>query len=244
MYSVMSTISQFISEPIMQLLHGYEHSAWMMAVLLGLIGALAPCQITGNMSAITFYGSRTLHRSSILQEIMFFMMGKVVVFSGLGLLAWLLGQSFETKMTLYFPIFRQAIGPMLLLTGFVLIGLVKFTFLQRLSSKLPPIVKEGNLGAFLMGASFSIAFCPTMFVLFFVWLMPIVASTPYGFILPSIFGVATAVPLIIMLLLLYVFNAKRLIVRTSMKMGRSMQMIAGLLLLLVGMIDTITYWGL
>ncbi len=172
------------------------------------------------------------------------MMGKVVVFSGLGLLAWLLGQSFETKMTLYFPIFRQAIGPMLLLTGFVLIGLVKFTFLQRLSSKLPPIVKEGNLGAFLMGASFSIAFCPTMFVLFFVWLMPIVASTSYGFILPSIFGVATAVPLIIMLLLLYVFNAKRLIVRTSMKMGRSMQMIAGLLLLLVGMIDTITYWGL
>ncbi|MEK5486327.1 MULTISPECIES: urease accessory protein UreH domain-containing protein [Lysinibacillus] len=244
MYSVMSTISQFISEPITQLLHGYEHSAWMMAVLLGLIGALAPCQITGNMSAITFYGSRTLHRSSILQEIMFFMMGKVVVFSGLGLLAWLLGQSFETKMTLYFPIFRQAIGPMLLLTGFVLIGLVKFTFLQRLSSKLPPIVKEGKLGAFLMGASFSIAFCPTMFVLFFVWLMPVVASTSYGFILPSIFGVATAVPLIIMLLLLYVFNAKRLIVRTSMKMGRSMQMIAGLLLLLVGMIDTITYWGL
>ncbi len=244
MYSVMSTISQFISEPITQLLHGYEHSAWMMAVLLGLIGALAPCQITGNMSAITFYGSRTLHRSSILQEIMFFMMGKVVVFSGLGLLAWLLGQSFETKMTLYFPIFRQAIGPMLLLTGFVLIGLVKFTFLQRLSSKLPPIVKEGKLGAFLMGASFSIAFCPTMFVLFFVWLMPVVASTSYGFILPSIFGVATAVPLIIMLPLLYVFNAKRLIVRTSMKMGRSMQMIAGLLLLLVGMIDTITYWGL
>ncbi|HBT72955.1 MAG TPA: cytochrome C biosynthesis protein [Lysinibacillus sp.] len=244
MYSVMSAISQFISEPITQLLHGYEHSAWMMAVLLGLIGALAPCQITGNMSAITFYGSRTLHRSSILQEIMFFMMGKVVVFSGLGLLAWLLGQSFETKMTLYFPIFRQAIGPMLLLTGFVLIGLVKFTFLQRLSSKLPPIVKEGKLGAFLMGASFSIAFCPTMFVLFFVWLMPVVASTSYGFILPSIFGVATAVPLIIMLLLLYVFNAKRLIVRTSMKMGRSMQMIAGLLLLLVGMIDTITYWGL
>lgn len=95
-----------------------------------------------------------------------------------------------------------------------------------------------------MGASFSIAFCPTMFVLFFVWLMPVVASTSYGFILPSIFGVATAVPLIIMLLLLYVFNAKRLIVRTSMKMGRSMQMIAGLLLLLVGMIDTITYWGL
>ncbi|WP_249712858.1 sulfite exporter TauE/SafE family protein, partial [Bacillus cereus] len=80
----------------------------------------------------------------------------------------------------------------------VLIGLVNITFRQRLSSKLPPIVKEGNLGAFLMGASFSIAFCPTMFVLFCVWLMPIVASTSYGFILPSIFGVATAVPLIIM----------------------------------------------
>ncbi|MED4699710.1 sulfite exporter TauE/SafE family protein [Lysinibacillus capsici] len=244
MYSILSTISQFISEPLTQFVQGYEHSALMMAILLGLIGAFAPCQLTGNMSAITFYGNRTLQKSSNWQEIMFFIVGKVVVFSALGFCAWLFGQSFETKMTVYFPIFRQAMGPIMLLTGLVLIGLFKLTFLQRLTLLLPPVVKEGKIGSFLMGASFSIAFCPTMFVLFFVWLMPLVASASYGLLLPSIFGVATAVPLIIMLLLIYVFDAKRLILRKSMKMGRAIQLTAGILLILIGITDTITYWGM
>lgn len=244
MYSVLSSISQLISEPLTQFVRGYEHSALMMAILLGLIGAFAPCQLTGNMSAITFYGNRTLQKSSNWQEIMFFIVGKVVVFSALGFCAWLFGQSFETKMTVYFPIFRQAMGPIMLLTGLVLIGLFKLTFLQRLTLLLPPVVKEGKIGSFLMGASFSIAFCPTMFVLFFVWLMPLVASASYGLLLPSIFGVATAVPLIIMLLLIYVFDAKRLILRKSMKMGRAIQMTAGILLILIGITDTITYWGM
>lgn len=86
MYSILSTISQFISEPLTQFVQGYEHSALMMAILLGLIGAFAPCQLTGNMSAITFYGNRTLQKSSNWQEIMFFIVGKVVVFSVLGFL--------------------------------------------------------------------------------------------------------------------------------------------------------------
>jgi len=178
------------------------------------------------------------------QEILFFILGKIVVFSGLGLFAWLFGQSFETKMTLYFPIFRQAIGPIMMMTGLVLLGLLKLKFLYRLSSLIPPVVKGGKLGSFLMGASFSIAFCPTMFVLFFVWLMPIVTGASYGFILPSIFGVATSIPLLLMLLFIYLFDAKRLILRTSMKMGRVIQIVAGLLLLLLGMVDTITYWGI
>lgn len=173
-----------------------------------------------------------------------FILGKIVVFSGLGLFAWLFGQSFETKMTLYFPIFRQAIGPIMLMTGLVLLGLLKLKFLNRLSTLIPPVMKGGKLGSFLMGASFSIAFCPTMFVLFFVWLMPIVTSTTYGFILPSIFGVATSIPLLIMLLFIYLFDAKRLILRTSMKMGRVIQKVAGILLLLLGIVDTITYWGI
>ncbi len=244
LYSFLSAISQFLSEPFNQFLNTYEHSAWAMALLLGLIGALAPCQITGNMSAITFYGNKTLQMKNNWQEILFFILGKIVVFSGLGLFAWLFGQSFETKMTLYFPIFRQAIGPIMMMTGLVLLGVWKLKFLNRLSTLIPPVMKGGKLGSFLMGASFSIAFCPTMFVLFFVWLMPIVTGTSYGFILPSIFGVATSIPLLIMLLFMYLFDAKRLILRTSMKMGRVIQKVAGILLLLLGIVDTITYWGI
>lgn len=237
MYTLMSKISQIISNPISEFLNAYEHAPLIMAILLGLIGALAPCQITGNMSAITFYGNRTM-------QIVFFIVGKVIVFSLLGFFAWIFGQSFETKMTVYFPIFRQAIGPIMIITGLVLIGIFKIKFLNRISSLLPTVLKEGEIGSLLMGASFSLAFCPTMFVLFFVWLMPTVASTSYGLVLPAIFGVATSVPLLIMLALIHFFYEKRVIIRFSMRMGRVIQNVAGVILIIIGVTDTITYWAL
>ncbi|MCL1694500.1 sulfite exporter TauE/SafE family protein [Lysinibacillus sp. BPa_S21] len=244
MYSLMSKISQIISEPITIFLNSYEHSPFIIAILLGLIGALAPCQLTGNMSAITFYGSRTLQMKNNWQEIVFFMLGKVVVFSVIGIFAWLFGQSFETGMTKYFPMFRKAIGPIMLVTGLVLIGVLKLKFLNRISTYIPSVINEGKLGSFLMGASFSIAFCPTMFVLFFVWLMPTVATSSYGLILPAIFGIATSGPLLVMLGLIHLFGAKRFIMRTSMRMGRVIQNVAGVILIFIGISDTITYWGL
>ncbi|MGE7090523.1 sulfite exporter TauE/SafE family protein [Lysinibacillus sp. NPDC048646] len=244
MYSFMSEISQLVSGPITLFLTSYKHSPFIIAVLLGLIGALAPCQLTGNMSAITFYGNRTIQMKSNGGDIVFFIIGKVVVFSIIGLFAWLFGQSFETEMTVYFPLLRQAIGPIMLLTGLVLMGILRLKFLHRIPSFIPQILKEGKVGSFLMGASFSIAFCPTMFVLFFVWLMPTVVTTSFGFILPGVFGIATSVPLIVMLALIHMFDTKRLIMKSSMKMGRGIQTIAGILLVIIGVTDTITYWGL
>jgi len=244
MYNLMSKISQIISNPISEFLNAYEHAPLIIAILLGLIGALAPCQLTGNMSAITFYGNRTMQMKSNWQEIVFFIVGKVIVFSLLGFFAWIFGQSFETKMTVYFPVFRQAIGPIMLITGLVLIGIFKLKFLNRISSLLPTVLKEGKIGSLLMGASFSLAFCPTMFVLFFVWLMPTVASTSYGLVLPAIFGIATSVPLLIMLALIHFFYEKRVIIRFSMKMGRAIQNVAGVILIIIGVTDTITYWAL
>jgi len=240
----MSKISQIISNPISEFLNAYEHAPLIIAILLGLIGALAPCQLTGNMSAITFYGNRTMQMKSNWQEIVFFIVGKVIVFSLLGFFAWIFGQSLETKMTVYFPVFRQAIGPIMLITGLVLIGIFKLKFLNRISSLLPTVLKEGKIGSLLMGASFSLAFCPTMFVLFFVWLMPTVASTSYGLVLPAIFGIATSVPLLIMLALIHFFYEKRVIIRFSMKMGRVIQNVAGVILIIIGVTDTITYWAL
>ncbi|MEK4229154.1 urease accessory protein UreH domain-containing protein [Solibacillus sp. FSL H8-0538] len=244
MYSLMSEISQIFSEPITLFLNSYEHSPLIVAILLGLVGAVAPCQLTGNMSAITFYGNRTIQKDRYLGEIIYFILGKVVVFSFIGLLAWLFGQSFETRMTEYFPIFRKIIGPLMILTGFVLLGILKLRFLNRVTAHIPMVLKEGKFGSFMLGVSFSLAFCPTMFVLFFIWLMPTVVSTSYGFVLPAIFGIATSIPLILLFGLIWFFDAKRFIMKKSMKIGRAVQKIAGVILIIIGVFDTITYWGI
>lgn len=244
MYSLMAMFSQTISEPVTVFLHSSEHSPIIVALLLGLIGAVAPCQLTGNMSAVTFYGNRTVQMKNNWGEIVAFIAGKVVVFSLIGFLAWIFGQSFETKMTEYFPLFRKVIGPLLVVTGLVLLGIFKLRFLNRLTMYIPMALKEGKSGSFMLGASFSLAFCPTMFVLFFVWLMPTVVSTTYGFLLPAVFGIATSIPLILLFVLIWLFDAKKIIMKRSMKMGRMIQRIAGVVLVIIGLFDTITYWGI
>lgn len=242
MYSLMSKISQTISNPVTDFLHSFEHFPIVVALLLGLIGAAAPCQLTGNLSAITFYGNRTIQMKGNWGEIISFIVGKIVVFSLIGLLAWIFGRSFETKMTEFFPIFRKAIGPLMMVTGLVLLGIFKFGFINRLTMRIPLVLKEGKLGSFLLGASFSLAFCPTMFILFFVWLMPTVLSTSYGFVLPAVFGFATSLPLILLFILIWLFDARQLIMKKSMKLGKVIQNLAGIIILMIGLFDTITYW--
>lgn len=243
-YSFLSQISQIISNPITTFLHSYEHSPFIIALLLGLIGAVAPCQLTGNISAITLYGSRTMQMNKSWGVITAFIIGKVMVYSAIGLFAWLFGQSFEAKITEYFSLFRKIIGPLLMITGLLLIGVLKLRFINSVMLQTPERFKKGMIGAFLLGASFAIAFCPTMFVLFFVWLMPTVVSTSYGLVLPAIFGLATSIPVIIILSFIWYFDMKGLIMKSSMKAGRIIQRIAGIVLIFIGFLDTITYWGI
>ncbi|ATP41632.1 cytochrome C biosynthesis protein [Solibacillus sp. R5-41] len=242
MYSWLFQISQTISGPVSTFLHSYEHSPIIIAILLGLIGALAPCQLTGNMSAITLFGNRAIQMDNNWREIIAFMSGKVVVYVSIGSLAWIFGQSFETKLIEYFPIFRKAMGPLLILTGLILLGMLKLRFLDSISSHIPMVLKKGKIGSFLLGAGFAMAFCPTMFVLFFVWLMPTVIATSYGIVLPAIFGVMTSLPLLIILWLIWYFGVRGHIMKKSMKLGRVIQKVAGVVLMVIGILDTITYW--
>lgn len=244
MYGLLAKLSQIITEPVTILIDAFGQYPLVVALLLGLLGAVAPCQLTGNMSAITLYGNRTLQMKDNIGEILAFMAGKIVVFSLLGFFVWLLGESFETSLTAYFPVFRKIIGPVIIVTGLVLLGILKLHFLQKLTMRIPMRLRSGKLGSFMLGASFSLAFCPTMFVLFFFWLMPLVVGTSYGLILPAVFGVATSLPLILILLLLWIFDAKRLIMKTGMKAGRIVQRFAGVFLILIGIVDTITYWAI
>ncbi|MHA6258487.1 cytochrome c biogenesis CcdA family protein [Sporosarcina sp. CAU 1771] len=244
MYSLMSKISQTITEPVTILINNFEQFPLLVAFLLGLVGAVAPCQLTGNMSAITLYGNRTIQMKDNMAEIVAFILGKVAVFSSIGLFVWFFGESFKTSLTELFPLFRKVIGPLIILTGLVLLGVLSLRFLQKITKHIPMRLRNGKLGSFMLGVSFSLAFCPTMFVIYFVWLMPLVVTNSYGFVLPAVFGVATSLPLILLFILIWIFDAKRLIMKRSMRIGRIVQRFAGVTLIIIGIMDTITFWGI
>ena len=157
---------------------------------------------------------------------------------------WLLGREFEQNLTLYFPWLRKIMGPLLVIVGLFMMGFIKLTGTLNLLKGLNVYKSENPFGSFMLGFSFSLAFCPTMFVLFFVTLMPVVVSSTYGFILPPIFAIGTAIPLLIFIFIIWFIGGSGMIMKKGRKFGMVIQRIAGVLMLILGIFDTLTYWSL
>ena len=206
MYDILSSISRLLSSPIVNLMYETKQIPLLASFLLGIVGALAPCQLTGNISAITFYGNKSLQTKKQWSEALLFITGKAVVYSCLGLAAWMIGQEFQTTITSFFAVFRKVIGPFILFLGLFLFGVFNLNWITRIFGFIPTTHKNGKWGSFLMGGSFSIAFCPTMFVLFFLTLMPMVLSSNYGIILPSVFSIGTSLPLFILMIMIWLLG--------------------------------------
>ncbi|MEH6956397.1 urease accessory protein UreH domain-containing protein [Neobacillus drentensis] len=244
MYGILSQFSSVVSKPFTNIAYSLESWPIVFAFILGLIGALAPCQLTGNISAVTLYGNRSIQKKIAWKDVFFFTLGKVVAFSLLGVLVWLLGRGFEQNLTLYFPWLRKIMGPLLVIVGFFMLGFIKLKGTINLLKGSKEYKSDNPLGSFMLGFSFSLAFCPTMFILFFVTLMPVVLSSAYGFILPPIFAIGTAIPLLIFIFIIWYLGASGVIMKKGRKFGIVVQRIAGVLMLLLGIFDTLTYWTL
>jgi cytochrome c biogenesis protein CcdA len=244
MYSILSQISGMISKPFFIIANDLQSWPILFALLLGLVGALAPCQLTGNISAVTLYGNRSIQNKIAWKDVFNFTLGKVVAFSLLGVLVWLLGKGIEQNLTLYFPWLRKIMGPVLIIVGLFMLGFIKINGTLNLFKGSKKYTHENPFGSFMLGLSFSLAFCPTMFVLFFITLMPVVLSSPYGFILPPVFALGTAIPLLIVILIIWYLGGSGTLMKKGRRFGTVIQRIAGILMLILGIFDTITYWSL
>lgn len=244
MYQFFSEISNLISRPLINIGLQTMSIPVLSAFILGIVGAVAPCQFTGNLGAITVYGNQSLQRSVAWQGVFFFILGKIAVFSGFGLLIWFVGNEVKETLMLYFPWIRKVVGPILIIIGLFMLGFI--TFSKAISFSIFPekFKAKGNLGAFLMGASFTLGFCPTMFTLFFVTLMPMATAVPYGAILPVFFAIGTSLPVLLAIFFIWYFElGGKFVKKSGRKIGAVVQKIAGGLLLVLGILDTITYWG-
>ncbi|MFA5101015.1 MAG: cytochrome c biogenesis protein CcdA, partial [Candidatus Omnitrophota bacterium] len=93
----------------------------------------------------------------------------------------------------------RALGPLLILTGFILLEIITVrlpgvALSQKHHTKL---AQSGAAGAFLLGFIFALAFCPVSAALFFGSLIPLALSNNAGIALPFIYGIGTGLPVII-----------------------------------------------
>ncbi len=224
--------------PLMDAANATKSVPLLFAFLLGIVGTLAPCQLTGNISAITLYSNQSLQKGHVWKHILLFILGKIMAFTTLGLLVWFLGKEIQQILTLYFPWLRKIMGPLLILMGLMLAGIIK----ARNFFSIKFIRKQNETGSFLLGFFFSLAFCPTMFVLFFGTLIPLSFSYNYGYLFPTFFSLGTALPIVGIMFIISYLGLNGTLLKKSRNIGKRVQQVAGVLLILIGLYDTALYW--
>lgn len=173
----------------------------LTAFLLGLLTAVSPCPLATNIAAIGFIGKDVESRSTIFMKGVLYTLGRTLAYTLLGCVLIMLLREGSSLFGIQKAVSRY--GKMFLAPALLLIGLFML-FGDRL--RLPQtgfrgngerLARRGNWGALLLGVLFAMAFCPTSGILYFGMLIPMSASTSGGYLLPALFAVATALPVLI-----------------------------------------------
>lgn len=173
----------------------------LTAFLLGLLTAISPCPLATNIAAVGFIGRNIENRKRVFINGLLYTLGRVLSYTLLGVVLIMILREGSSMFGIQKTIGTWGellIGPMLLIIGmFMLFGdklnLPKFGF----NGNAEGLARKGGAGALLIGVLFALAFCPTSGVFYFGMLIPMSATATAGYLLPAVFAVATAIPVLV-----------------------------------------------
>ena len=173
---------------------------FLTALLLGLMTAISPCPLATNIAAIGYISKDIESHKRICAKGLLYTLGRIIAYTVLGiiLLAILKGGNSLFGIQKFIGKYGEMlIGPILLLLGLYLlfghrINLPSFGF----KGNGEGLAKKGGWGALLLGVLFALAFCPSSAIFYFGMLIPLSATVTAGWLLPAVFAIATALPVI------------------------------------------------
>ncbi|MBI2461819.1 MAG: sulfite exporter TauE/SafE family protein, partial [Candidatus Rokubacteria bacterium] len=175
-------------------------------------------------------------------------LGKVTVYTVAGALIIVLGLQLQAAAIPVVVTARKLLGPLMIVVGLVMLGWLplRTRFGQRLAVRLAGRLPTAGLGgAFLLGVVFSLAFCPTLFWLFFGLTIPLALQAAAGWTFPGLFAVGTVVPLLGAAAAVSAgFGVAEALGGRMGRLQRVVGKVAGVIFILAGVNDTLTYWFL
>jgi len=93
---------------------------------------------------------------------------------------------------------HKIIGPLLIIVGIILLNVIPISFSASLvsSSVQERAEKWGLWGSGLLGIVFALTFCPLSAALFFGSLIPLAIDGKSAVLMPSVYGLGTALPVV------------------------------------------------
>jgi cytochrome c biogenesis protein CcdA len=245
-YLLLSQVSAAASIPVKEIAESGQLPL-LSVFLLGFVAGMSPCQITTNLSALAYVFGR-MNQRAVWRETMAYTLAKGLVYMSLGGTAIFVGFKVNEEAIPVVLWVRKAIGPLLLLIGLSLIGLIRLRGPiggGRIAALRCCLPQGGIVGAFSLGLLFSFAFCPSLFWIFFGLMIPLALVSSGGWAFPGIFAIGTAVPLIVLGGILATGRELSAALSERLKrMQTKVSRFAGAVFIVTGVHDTLVYWFL
>jgi cytochrome c biogenesis protein CcdA len=181
------------------------------ALWLGILTSISPCPLATNIAAISFVGRRMGSPGEVFWTGVVYTLGRMLTYVALGILLVASVASVPVVSQLLQRYMNKILGPILILVGMFLLDMLALGFTSPgLSEKMQyRIATWGVGGAGLLGIVFALSFCPVSAALFFGSLLPLAIKYESSVLLPSLYGVATGLP-VLLFAILVAFGAQSL----------------------------------
>jgi cytochrome c biogenesis protein CcdA len=174
------------------------------ALWLGILTSISPCPLSTNIAAVSYVGRRVGSGRAVLLSGALYTSGRSLAYLLLGAASvWSL-MSMVSVSSFLQGTFARLLGPILIVLGLLLLGVFELSVPSvGVSDGLQARVdRAGIWGAGILGLVFALAFCPVSAGLFFGGLVPLAVERSSPLLLPVVYGIGTALPVIIFAALL------------------------------------------
>ena len=212
------------------------------ALWLGIGTSISPCPLATNIAAVAFLARRTGQGRRVVWAGLVYSLGRALTYTAIA--AAIAGGILSAPAFSEFVRSKLSglIGPLLILVGMIVAGWIPLRLpgSSRFNDVGHWLAKRGMVGEFLLGVLFALSFCPASAAIFFGVLLPMTVKADAPVELSLLYGLGTAVPVVVAVLLLAggIEFANRL--QKLQRLGAHLQTATAVVLIAVGVWMTVS----
>ena len=235
------------------------------ALYLGVLTSISPCPLATNIAAISYVGRKVGDSRSVMVAGLLYTLGRCLLYVGLAAMLATTALSIPAVSVFLQKYMHLVLGPVFLLLGMFLVGLITTDLggggmTEAVQKRIDTL---GVWGALPLGVLFAVSFCPTSAAWFFGLLalvmgseagaitallgrigiyLPAASLSGGTLVLPFIYGVGTALPvLLVAFLLAYSVKSVGKAYKVLAKVEWWARQITGLIFVLAGVYFSLKY---
>ncbi|MBU3916660.1 sulfite exporter TauE/SafE family protein [bacterium] len=173
------------------------------AIWFGILTSISPCPLATNILAITYIGKQKNSYGTLIAGL-FYTIGRAFAYVVIGFIIVFSLLSVPEISFFLQENMNKILGPLLIIAGLFILEILSFgfggfSFRENFQKRLG----AGSIvGAYILGFIFALSFCPISAALFFGSIIPLSLKYESRLVLPILYGVGTALPVLLFSLLI------------------------------------------